>query len=58
MNFNELWRANIPREGRHVNSVATQEAAGPQSIEATEERDELELTNADLLFLFEVGIRP
>jgi hypothetical protein len=58
MTFDDLWRANLPREGEHVNSVATQETAGLQSIEATDERDELELTNADLLFLFEVGIRP
>jgi hypothetical protein len=58
MIFDELWRANLLREGTHVNSVATQETAGQQSIEATEERDELELTNADLLFLLEVGIRP
>jgi hypothetical protein len=58
MTFDELWRANISREGKHVDPVATQEVAGPQSIEATEKRDELELTDADLLFLLEVGIRP
>jgi hypothetical protein len=55
--FDELWRANLPLGGDHVDSVATQETAARQSIEASEKRDDLELTDADLLFLWEVGIK-
>jgi hypothetical protein len=56
--FDELWRANVPLKGDHVDAFATQETAARQSIEASEKRDELELTDADLLFLWEVGIKP
>ena len=27
MTFDELWRANVPLEGDHVDAVATQETA-------------------------------
>jgi hypothetical protein len=56
MNFDELWRVNLRSERGRGDSIATEETAVPQKVNASEHLHKLDLTAADLLFLRELRI--
>jgi hypothetical protein len=57
MYFDELWRVNVRRERGRVDSIGTQETLVPQKVDVSEHLDKLDLTTADLRFLWELGIK-
>jgi hypothetical protein len=53
MTFDELWRMNLVEAQKQTDSTSV---GGTQTID-DESRNELELTDEDRAFLFQVGIR-
>jgi hypothetical protein len=56
MYFDELWRVNVRRKRGRVDSIG-QETPIPQKVDVSEHLDKLDLTTADLRFLWELGIK-
>jgi hypothetical protein len=57
MIFDELWRMNLTGENKRLDLTSGKENPGRETVDE-ESRNELELTDADLVFLLQVGIKP